>query len=275
MSTPYVPNDPGPNPNISDDPPWRLVAILAGGFVATVLVIWFALGWIGGALATRVPDGVEQKLGRLMNADSMQSEDPVLLATRDHLQGIVDVMAAELPPRELPYRVVVIDDPMVNAAAVPGGAILVFRGLLDSARSENEIAMILGHEIAHHHHRDHLERMGRQVVVGSVLNAILGGTAGLEQLGQLGVEGLSRQMGRDDEREADALALDLLHATYGHVGGATDFFERMVDRDPSANLGWLLTHPLSSERIDRIRDLAAERGYRFGNTRPLPDLATR
>lgn len=272
MNAPYVPNDPGPNPNIVDAPPWRLLAILAGGFVGVLLVAWFVLGWIGGALAKQVPDGVEEKLGRMIQVERMQSDDPVLQATRDHLQQIVDTMAATLPERDLQYRVIVVDDPTVNAAAVPGGSILVFRGLLDGATSENEIAMILGHEIAHHHYRDHLERLGRQLVVGAVLNAILGGTAGLEQIGQLGVEGLSRQMGRDDEREADALALDLLFATYGHVGGATAFFERMIEHDTSEALAWVSTHPLSSERIDRIVEIADERGYRFGDTRPLPDF---
>lgn len=112
--------------------------------------------------------------------------------------------------------------------------------------------------------------MGRQLVVGAALNAILGGTSGLEGLGNLGVEGLSRQMGRDDEREADALALDLLHATYGHVGGATAFFERMVEADVDGSLAWVSTHPLSAERIERIVAMAQERGYRFGETQPLP-----
>ncbi len=272
MNTPYVPSDPGPNPNISDAPPWRLVALLASGFVALLVVAWLVLGWIGGALATRIPDDIESRLGDLMSVESMQGQDPVSLAARDHLQDIVDAMATHLPERDLRYRVVVVDDPAVNAAAVPGGGILVFRGLLDAARSENEVAMVLGHEIAHHHHRDHLERMGRQVVVGTVLNAIFGGTTGLEELSRIGTEGFERKMGRDDERAADALALDLLYATYGHVGGATDFFERMAAGEGSSALAWLRTHPMSSERIERIRRTAEERGYRFGRTEPLPDF---
>ncbi len=272
MNTPYVPSDPGPNRNISDAPPWRLMALLAGAFVAILVVAWFVLGWIGGALATRIPDDMERRLGDLISVESMQGRDPASLAARDHLQNIVDAMATHLPARDLRYRVVVVDDPTVNAAAVPGGGILVFRGLLDAARSENEVAMVLGHEIAHHHHRDHLERMGRQVVVGTVLNAIFGGTTGLEEISRIGTEGFERKMGRDDERTADALALDLLSATYGHVGGATDFFERMTGGEGNAALAWLRTHPMSSERIERIRRMAEERGYRFGRTEPLPDF---
>ena len=272
MSTPYVPNDPGPNPNIANDPPWRLVAILGGGFIAVILAAWFVLGWIGGSLAKQVPDGVEQRLGEFIPVEQMQGQSPELLAARDHLQGIVDVMATELPPRELPYRVIVVEDPTVNAAAVPGGAILVFRGLLDGATSENEVAMILGHEIAHHHHRDLLERLGRQLVVAAVLSSIFGDGGGLEQLGGLGVEGLSRKMGRDDEREADELALDLLDAVYGHVGGSTAFFERMLEDDVDGLMKWASTHPLSAERIDRIIEIAGERGYRFGETQPLPSF---
>lgn len=156
MSVPYLPGDPGPNPNITPRPPWRVLLILGGGFLGVLLIAWFVLGWIGGALAKQLPDDVEMKLGRLMPVEQMQSDAPRWTAMRDHLQEIVDTMATSLPPRELSYRVVVIDEATVNAAAVPGGAILVFRGLLDGATSENEVAMILGHELAHHHHRDHL-----------------------------------------------------------------------------------------------------------------------
>jgi predicted Zn-dependent protease len=269
----YIPNDPGPNPNISDTPPWRLFAVLGAGFVLMILVLWFALGAIAGAVAQRVPDAMEARLGSLFDVERLQGQQPELLAARVHLQAMVDVMARELPERALRYRVVVLDDTTVNAAALPGGWILVFAGLIESAESENELAMVIGHELAHHVHRDHLEGLGRRLVVGAVINAIFGGTAGLDQISRLGVEGLSLRMSRDDEREADALALELLVATYGHVGGATDFFARLVDRDPSARLAWLQTHPLSIERIRRIEALAAERGYRFGATRPLPDFA--
>ena len=274
MTGTYVPRDPGPNPNISDHPPWRLFAVLGAGFVGVVLVLWFVLGAIGGFVARQLPDSLEQKLGSVLAVERMQATRPELVAARGHLQGIVDRMSEQLPERELPYRVVVIDDPTVNAAAVPGGWILVFRGLLDSVESENELAMILGHELAHHVHRDHLEHMGRRLVVGAALNAVLGGTTGLEGLGQAGIQGLSLKMSRDDEREADALGLELLQATYGHVGGSTDFFERMIRSDSSEALAWLQTHPLSAERVQRLRDLAAERGYPVAGPRPLPDFPT-
>lgn len=274
MTGSYTPSDPGPNPNISDTPPWRLFAVLGAGFVVVVLVLWFVLGAIAGAVAQRVPDAMEARLGNLVAADRMQSDRPEHLAARDHLQSIVDRMSEHLPERAIRYRVVVIESEQINAAAVPGGWILVFSGLLEAVDSENEIAMVMGHELAHHVHRDHLEHFGRRLVVGVALNAILGGTAGLEQIGNLGVEGLSRQMGRDDERAADALGLDLLNAVYGHVGGATDFFARLLEYDASPALSWMQTHPLSAERVERLQELAAERRYRTDTTLPLPDFGT-
>lgn len=265
--------DPGPNPNISDTPPWRLFAVLGSGFAVLLLMLWFGLGALAGVVAQRLPDTMEARLGSLFAVERMQSPRTEHLAAQRHLQGIVDRMVEHLPSRDLEHRVVVIDDEQVNAAALPGGWILVFAGLLDTVQSENEIAMVLGHELAHHAHRDHLEGLGRRLVVGAALNALFGGTVGLEQLGQLGAEGLSLRMSRDDEREADALGLDLLHAIYGHVGGATDFFEQLLALDSDPALGWLRTHPLSAERIERIERMAEERGYRFSATTALPDFA--
>jgi predicted Zn-dependent protease len=266
----YVARDPGPNPNISSTPPWRAFLVLGGGFLVVLAIVWFALGAMAGAVAKRVPDAFESRLAALTPLEALQSDRPEDRAARDHLQGIVDAMAATLPARDFEYRVVVVDDDLVNAMAIPGGSILVFRGLLDAVESENELAMVLGHELAHHVHRDPLERLGRSLVVAVALDAILGGNSGLRMVGDLSVEGLGLRMSRDDEREADELGLDLLVGLYGHAGGSTDFFSRLAGNEGDTTVDWLRTHPLSRDRVARIERNAAERGYRFGLVEALP-----
>lgn len=270
MTGNYVARDPGPNPNISSTPPWRAFLVLGAGFLVVLALVWFGLGAVAGAVAKRLPDGFESRLAALTPLEALQSDRAEDLVARDHLQDIVDVMAATLPPRDFEYRVIVIDDDLINAAAIPGGSILVFRGLLDAVESENELAMVLGHELAHHVHRDPLERLGRSLVVAVALDAILGGNSGLRMVGDLSVEGFSLRMSREDERQADELGLELLVEVYGHAGGSTDFFTRLADREGDATVDWMRTHPFSRDRVARIERTAAERGYRFGPVEELP-----
>lgn len=267
MNAPYVARDPGPNRNVSSVPPLRLFLVLSAAAVGVVLVAWLALGAMVGVVARQVPDSFEERLGQLLAVEALQSDD--WLDARDDLQVIVDDLGAQLPPRDFRYRVVVHDDATPNAFATPGGIIVVNSGLLSFATSENEIAMVLGHELAHHVHRDHLEAMGRGLVLAVVLNAVLGGNSGLDQLTGAGARGLALKMSRDDERDADRLALLLLAGRYGHVAGAMDFFARIGDQPGGRAATWLGTHPLSSERVRRIREEIARNGYTVGEITPL------
>lgn len=267
MNAPYVARDPGPNRNISSVPPLRLFLVLGAGAVVVVLVAWLLLGALVGVAARHVPDGFESRLGRLIDVESLQDE--AWVDAQRELQGIVDALAAPLPPRDFPYRVVVLDAAEPNAFATPGGGIVVHSGLLRFAGSENEVAMVLAHELAHQVHRDHLESMGRGLVLAVVLNAVFGGNSGLERLTGAGAQGLALKMSRDDEREADRLALLLLDDYYGHVGGAEDFFVRIGDRAGGRPATWLGTHPLSSERVQRLRAEITRNGYAVRPPRPL------
>jgi predicted Zn-dependent protease len=267
VNAPYVARDPGPNPNISTTPPLKIFVTLSVAALVLVVVAWLLLGALVGVVARHVPDRFEAQLGSLFMLDNMQ--DPDWVDARRELQAIVDDLAQQLPERDFRYRVIVQENPLPNAFAAPGGAIIVHSGLLEFAESENEVAMVLAHELAHHAHRDHLEGMGRGLVLAVILNALFGGNSGLDQLTGAGAQGLALKMSRDDEREADRLGLLLLEGRYGHVGGAMDFFERIGDQPGGRPATWLGTHPLSSERIERIREEIEKNHYPIGDVDPL------
>jgi predicted Zn-dependent protease len=267
VSTPYVARDPGPNPNISRTPPLRIFIILGSAAVAIAVVAWLVLGALVGVVARSVPDPFEEKLGGVLMLEAMQS--PEWIAAREELQLIVDDLASQLPARSFRYRVYVHENEVPNAFAAPGGGIVVHTGLLEFARSENEVAMVLAHELAHHAHRDHMEGIGRGLVIAVILNAVFGGNSGLDQLTGAGAQGLSLKMSRDDERAADRLGLLLLEGRYGHVGGATDFFERIGDQPGGRPTTWLSTHPLSSDRIVRLREEIRANHYPVEEPHPL------
>ena len=151
-------------------------------------------------------------------------------------------------PYDLEIRVV--NMPMVNAFAAPGGKVIIARGLLDEAKSADEVAGVLGHELGHVKHRHPLERMidvyGFELVLGS-----MGGN-----LGSYGGLMLLMKFSRDDEREADHTGLELLREAHIANTGFADFFKRLEEKHGSmpGAMQFLSTHPQPEEREQAIRN---------------------
>jgi predicted Zn-dependent protease len=163
----------------------------------------------------------------------------------------------------LPYRFVVLDSPVINAFAVPGGYIYVTRGILALMGSEAEMAVVLGHELGHVNARHSVRKMSQMILiqaglaVGSALSetfAKISGVAGV------GVQLLFLKYSRDDEREADRLGVDYSRKAGYDPSRMVDFFtslQKMGDLSGkgSALPGFLSTHPLTSERIRNVGGL--------------------
>lgn len=178
------------------------------------------------------------------------------------LQAMLDSLVQTAPPLTYSPTVHVEQSDMVNAYALPGGHIVVLTGLLDEVESETELAFILGHELGHIAHRDHLRGLGRAVALVT-LNFVCATVLGVEVLPDT-LTLFDRAVSRDRESAADRYGLDRLHATYGHVTGSLVFFERQRgEKQPLFSFGFGSTHPDPKTRIEDLKQYAAEQGYRF------------
>lgn len=145
----------------------------------------------------------------------------------------------------------------VNAFCMPGGKIAFFTGILDSLKlTDDEVAVVMGHEIAHaleEHARARIAKsQATQLGVGA-LSQILGlgdlGRMGLNAGGQL----LTLKFSRDDETDADLVGLDLAaRAGYDPRAGIA-LWEKMAQLNKSAPPSWLSTHPSGPNRIAEIK----------------------
>lgn len=171
--------------------------------------------------------------------------------------------ASERP--DLPWTFTVLDDPVVNAFALPGGFIYVTRGLLAHLTSEAQLAGVLAHEIGHVTARHSASQMSKAILanVGLGIGMIL--SPELAQFGdvaQAGVGLLFLKFGRDDEREADRLGLrymDELDYRPGELLAVLAVLEAISERQGRGEIpGWLQTHPQTAERTALIRDAIAE-----------------
>ena len=179
---------------------------------------------------------------------------------------IADRMVEELRDPDLAFdlRVDLIDMDIPNAVALPGGRILIFRGLLSTAPSADTLAGILAHEIAHVEQRHGLQHVLRSIgLIQFAGNAVGGGIDGLETaetIVELSSGLLILKHSRDHEREADSIAISKLRRTGRSAQGYLEYFELDPAEygDLPESMGWISTHPLGTERIEILERAVAD-----------------
>ena len=249
----------------------RFLYLVASGTTAFALILLVAFLTADRWLLLISHEGERRFVDRyvmLVKNQFLESSDPVL---QRYVEDLTRRIAAHMhPPGDLSIRVHVVKGPP-NAAATLGGHIFVLEGLLHKLDSENSLAMVLAHELAHCINRDPLRSAGRGLLLEIALSSTGGGHLAGNQL-------IMTRYSREQERAADQDALLALNAHYGHIGGATRLFEvlRASDRNSiPATMGpardVLSTHPSIDQRIEAIRASAAENGWRTLPTRPYPD----
>ncbi len=186
-------------------------------------------------------------------------DDQVLIA---YVQRVGQSMTAHTHRPHLTYHFAVLDTPVVNAFAVPGGYIYVTRGILALMNSEAELAVVLGHELGHVNARHSVVKLSQlmlaQIGLG-VAGAISETFAKLSGVASVGVQLLFLKFSRDDEREADDLGVQYSRSGGYNPGEMVEFFaslERLGDLSGGHSLpGFLSTHPLTSERIQNVKGM--------------------
>lgn len=183
-----------------------------------------------------------------------------------YVNGVGQKLAAASERPNLPWTFRVVDDPIVNAFALPGGKIYVTRGLLTHLTSEAELASVIGHEIGHVTARHSVEQMSKAqlaqigLIAGMVVQPELAQQYG--QLAQAGLQLLFLKYGRDDERQADDLGLrymDKQRYDPREMPGVFQTLQRVSQQQGSGRVpGWLATHPSEAERIQTITAKVAQ-----------------
>jgi predicted Zn-dependent protease len=190
-------------------------------------------------------------------------DDPELQA---YVSNVGMRLAAVSERPNLPWSFKVVDDPVVNAFAIPGGFIYVTRGILAHFDSEAELAGVLGHEIGHVTARHSVAQMSRQQLqtiglgVGMIFSETVRDYAGLASAG---LQLMNLRYSRGDESEADVLGLRYINRMGYDPDAMIGVFEMLAQvggggegRIPE----WQLTHPYPENREANIRERIAEDG---------------
>ena len=224
---------------------------------------------VGGnsAFSKLVPaETVEQSSGQQYAQMLQQAAAKNALGGKDHPQvRRLRAIAARIIPlavawnpraRDWRWEVNLIGSKQINAFCMPGGKIAFYSGILDQLKlTDDEVAMVMGHEIAHALREHARSRMGKNAATGIGAN-LLGQVLGLGQLGQTvtnyGAQLLTLQFSRSDESEADLVGMELAaRAGYNPRAGIT-LWQKMAAASKGAPPQWLSTHPSGKSRITEI-----------------------
>ncbi len=212
----------------------------------------------GRRMLSLVSEGQEIRMGQ---EGAAAVESSIGLYPDDDLQSYVDsigqLMAAASERPGLPWRFRVVEQPVVNAFALPGGFIYVARGIMTHFNSEAELASVLGHEIGHVTARHSVEQISRAQLAG--IGLIAGAVFAPEAVGQLGgalntsLGLLFLKYGRDDESQSDLLGHRYMtRLGYDPLGAVAMFGILARQRTSSGGSSvpeWASTHPDPGNRL--------------------------
>jgi predicted Zn-dependent protease len=257
------------NENVSESSEFSYGLRIIFRVVLLVLLAYAMLGLLVDHAVPHIPVSLEDRLaGPIMSEVSSGLDVPEGFDVTV-IQELLDSLAALMDGPRRQFRVSILEKDEANALALPGGHIVIFSQLLQKVESENELAMILAHELGHFAARDHLRGVGRSFLFYILASVMLGGDSSSARtlMNSSGI--LQNNYSRTQEYAADRFALQLLVKRYGHAGGATDFFARLATKEKLPQLvHYLSTHPASDRRIAALKQLIAENGYQVSGVLP-------
>lgn len=256
----FVPRQPRDGINVSDTHPLVEAGTLIVGLTIIFAVIALILVFLIEIALYFIP--VEKEVALFEN---WLPDDLVTVSPDDERlnqsQYLIDRLAFHWGDAPYDFRVEIDDSDVANAMALPGGLIIVTKGLLEQVESENELAFVLGHELGHFRNRDHIRALGRGIVLSMFFAATMGGDeSGLGiRVADMTLRGFSRKQ----ESSADEFGLELVYTHYGHVNEAWRLFERWDDSGSSLPgvASYTSTHPNPGDRVENLKAVAQREGW--------------
>ncbi len=245
-----------PDENINNPKENHLFTVikLAASLVLTVCAIYIVLIYTVDFTVEHLSPESEAKLLKYAKIDM----DIKGVEKSEYLQNVTDRLSR---CAKLPYdvRIYILKDDTINAYALPGGKIIITEGMLKKIKNENELASVIGHELGHFKHKDHLKALGKSLVIGT-LSMLASDNYG--SLFTTTLQVTNAKYSQSQEIASDLFGIDLMQCAYGSVKGADTLFSRM-DKGEKWKY-FLASHPDFHKRVERMRKYIDEKGYDKG-----------
>jgi predicted Zn-dependent protease len=248
--------------------------------ITSIVALWLTPIWVALALAacatnpatgerqfTLMSEAQEVQIGREADVEIRREmgvyEDADL---QRYVNGIGQRLAKASERPELPWSFAVIDEPAVNAFALPGGFIYLTRGILAFLHDEDELAGVLGHEIGHVTARHSAQQYTKHTTAGvglALLGIFVPEARPLQGAAEAATGLLLLKYGRDHERQADRLGVQYSAETGFDPAGVAGMLNTLARLDDAAGSrrgvpNWLSTHPAPADRVAEVQAFVKE-----------------
>ncbi len=242
------------------------------------LAVWMAVllvivGLVGGIIAARdpmvnavtdrIPPEREVTLGQTVFDQLKQQKVPIEdAALEKQLAALTEPLLRGIGKQPYEFHFHIVEDPTINAFALPGGHVVIHSELILKAKSAEEVAGVLAHEIAHVTRRHSVRNMVKSAGTYLLFRAVLGDVSDLVgTVTQNARHLLEQKYSRDHERDADDTGWSYLIAADVNPRGMISFFETLAAENKAMEgmaetLAFMSTHPATSERIARLEEMA-------------------
>ena len=261
----YIPKNIPKEVNVSENRFFRSFILPVGIFFGILFVLIYLLIPI---LIQKIPPETEiqwrnnYKIFRI-ESDSFSKDTP-----KELIQLVNQLWHPYTSAPHLKLNLNIIKAKAENAYMGFGGQMALTEELIRRSQSENELTMIICHELGHLYHRHIVNRLA-QMIIWSIADFFLSSFSYYSVNSSINFL-TSQKFNRDQENQADSFGLDCLHNKYGHINGAETFFQRLSTKKEMSTINqlpeFIMTHPHSENRIQYLHDYALEKGYPLDGT---------
>jgi beta-barrel assembly-enhancing protease len=234
------------------------------GFMICLVILGLALPHPASAITIQEEEELSREFLKVVREHFDVIDDPYI---NRYIESVGERILAQMPPQPFKYHFYVINEPTYNAFAAPAGHIFINSGLIEAMTDEAELAGIMAHEISHvvcRHISEKIERSTKislATLAGIAAGVFLGAggaaaAANAVSIGSMAAgQSLSLAYSREDERQADQLALSYLKDADYDAGGLLAMLKKIRDKSwfgPESIPTYLSTHPAVDERIAHV-----------------------
>jgi len=244
---------------------WTIAAALAAAPMVYGIFTW-GIPMLTGPITAAIPISWETQLGQFVQQEFTDKEHVCEnSALADTMESMIAKLISPIKDRPYKFQVTVVDSPMVNAMAAPGGYLILFRGLLQDTDTPEELAGVLAHEIQHVMLRHSMHLIVQHVSMAFVIAALSGDASGMLSYGLQAAQTLQTlSYSREAENQADEQGLALLQQAGINPEGMMSFFEKLSHKhEDTSPFRYFSTHPPTAERRHHLEDLASGQSTQY------------
>lgn len=240
---------------------WMIVGLIGA---VGVVVLFFTVGAdsLSGAIARLIPVETEAEFGKTFFQQTL-SQAPLNKdsATVAVLKQCATVLESFSNGRAYKFHIVIVENSIKNAFALPGGYIVVYRGILDLMENQDEFFGLLGHESGHVYLQHGFKRIIRSSLIALTFAMLFGDAAGLTGILLENSRGLlSLAYDRNEETAADTFGFDALQRAGASTIGIVSLFEKLDQLQSGTKLpAFLSTHPETKARVAELKKKSPRR----------------